>query len=137
MVTEEFVGGMENAIGRAVPSHLRLRERARQNTAANLIWRAGVLLLGLVLITAGVAMLVLPGPGWASIFLGMAILASEYTWARRLLAPLRERARAARLRAQALDASQRRRIFVAGGVVVACAVGFGWWWWQRYGLPLP
>jgi hypothetical protein len=39
-----------------------------------------------------VAMLVLPGPGLAVILLGLAVLATEYDWAARLLAGLRQRA---------------------------------------------
>ncbi len=33
----------------------------------------------------GIAMLVLPGPGWLTIFAGMAILATEFAWARWLM----------------------------------------------------
>jgi uncharacterized protein (TIGR02611 family) len=38
---------------------------------------------------AGLAMLVLPGPGWAAIFLGLVILSTEFAWAHRLAEPLR------------------------------------------------
>lgn len=41
-----------------------------------------VFVVGWSVVTAGIAMLALPGPGWASIFLGFAILATEYTSAR-------------------------------------------------------
>jgi uncharacterized protein (TIGR02611 family) len=47
--------------------------------------RIAVTIVGFVVILAGILMLVLPGPGWAAIFLGLAILATEYVWARRLL----------------------------------------------------
>jgi uncharacterized protein (TIGR02611 family) len=47
--------------------------------------RIAVTIVGFVVILAGVVLLVLPGPGWALIFLGLAILATEYVWARRLL----------------------------------------------------
>jgi hypothetical protein len=40
---------------------------------------------GPLVILAGVAMLVLPGPGLVVIALGLAMLALEYPWARRLL----------------------------------------------------
>lgn len=40
-----------------------------------------VLLLGGMIITSGLALLVLPGPGWAAIFLGFAILATEFAFA--------------------------------------------------------
>jgi len=42
-------------------------------------------LVGSTLIVAGVAMLVLPGPGLITIFAGVAILAAEFTWAEILL----------------------------------------------------
>jgi len=47
---------------------------------------------GSVLLIAGVAMLVLPGPGWLTIAAGLAILATEFVWARRLLDQLKDRA---------------------------------------------
>jgi len=40
---------------------------------------------GFFLLAAGVMMLVLPGPGWVTIFAGLALLASEFEWAQRLL----------------------------------------------------
>ncbi|MFN8232340.1 MAG: PGPGW domain-containing protein [Actinomycetota bacterium] len=53
--------------------------------------RIGVTIAGFVVILAGIAMLILPGPGWAAIFLGLAILATEYVWARRLLDKAKEK----------------------------------------------
>lgn len=47
--------------------------------------RIGVFLLGSVLVLAGVAMLVLPGPGLLVIIAGLAVLASEFAWAEYLL----------------------------------------------------
>jgi uncharacterized protein (TIGR02611 family) len=40
---------------------------------------------GFTLLTAGLLMLALPGPGWLTIALGLAMLATEYEWARNLL----------------------------------------------------
>jgi len=40
---------------------------------------------GFALLLAGVAMLALPGPGWLTIAAGLALLASEFAWARNLL----------------------------------------------------
>lgn len=39
--------------------------------------------VGVVTLLVGVALLVLPGPGIAVVLLGLAILATEFTWARR------------------------------------------------------
>ena len=40
---------------------------------------------GFTLLIVGVLLLVLPGPGWVTIFFGLALLAAEFAWARRLL----------------------------------------------------
>jgi uncharacterized protein (TIGR02611 family) len=40
---------------------------------------------GFALLAAGVVMLALPGPGWLTIAAGLAMLATEFEWARRLL----------------------------------------------------
>jgi len=43
-----------------------------------------VFMVGFAVVAAGIAMLVLPGPGWAAIFLGFAILATEFAFAERV-----------------------------------------------------
>jgi tellurite resistance protein TerC len=44
-----------------------------------------VLVFGVTVLLIGVALLVLPGPGWVIIFIGLAILATEFAWARWML----------------------------------------------------
>ena len=55
--------------------------------------RLVVLVVGSTVLAIGVAMLVLPGPAVVVIPMGLAILALEFVWARRLLARFRETAR--------------------------------------------
>ena len=43
-----------------------------------------VFMVGFAVVGAGIAMLVLPGPGWAAIFLGFAILATEFAFAEKV-----------------------------------------------------
>jgi uncharacterized protein (TIGR02611 family) len=43
------------------------------------------ILAGFTLLAVGVVMLVTPGPGWLAIIGGLAMLAAEFVWARRLL----------------------------------------------------
>lgn len=45
---------------------------------------------GFTLLAIGIVMLVTPGPGWVVIFAGLALLAAEYVWARRLLQRLKD-----------------------------------------------
>src|SRR3972149_7026532 len=47
--------------------------------------RIAVTVGGLVLLVAGLAMMVLPGPGVLVIIAGLAVLATEYVWAQRML----------------------------------------------------
>jgi len=53
--------------------------------------RIGVLIGGSVLLVAGLAMLVLPGPGVAAIIAGLALLGTQFEWARSASGWLRER----------------------------------------------
>lgn len=55
--------------------------------------RIAVLVAGLLLLVVGILLLVLPGPGLLVTMAGLALLATEYEWARRLLARLRHHAR--------------------------------------------
>ena len=51
-----------------------------------------VFILGISVLLVGIAMLVLPGPGLVVIPAGLAILATEFIWARRWLNYLKKRA---------------------------------------------
>jgi uncharacterized protein (TIGR02611 family) len=53
---------------------------------------------GSVLLVVGIALLVLPGPGIPLIIAGLALLSTQFHWARRLLAWMRQRVRAATAR---------------------------------------
>ena len=54
--------------------------------------RIAITIAGGAVILVGIAMLVLPGPGLVVIIAGLAILATEYVWAERLLRMAKERA---------------------------------------------
>lgn len=43
-----------------------------------------VFIVGFAVVAVGLIMLVLPGPGWLAIFLGFAILATEFAFAERV-----------------------------------------------------
>jgi uncharacterized protein (TIGR02611 family) len=65
--------------------------------------RVAVTIAGFAVLLAGLAMLVLPGPGIVVILAGLAILATEYVWAQRLLRIAKEKAN------QAKDAILRKK----------------------------
>ncbi|HEU4356290.1 MAG TPA: PGPGW domain-containing protein [Actinomycetota bacterium] len=47
--------------------------------------RIGVTIVGVVLVLGGLVLLVLPGPGVVLLIAGLAVLATEYVWAQRML----------------------------------------------------
>src|SRR6478735_2068744 len=63
----------------------RRREQIRRRRTLDLTYRVAVFVVGGLIVLAGLAMLVLPGPGWLVIILGVAVLATEFAWAERLL----------------------------------------------------
>ncbi len=65
--------------------------------------RVAVTIAGFAVLLAGIALLVLPGPGWLLIFIGLTILATEYVWAQRLLNAAKRKAE------QAKDAVLRKK----------------------------
>lgn len=63
----------------------RARSWVHARPAGPLIWRGGVALAGLAVTIVGIVLLAVPGPGWAVIFLGLGIWATEFAWAKSLL----------------------------------------------------
>jgi uncharacterized protein (TIGR02611 family) len=55
------------------------------NSAVKHARRLIVLVVGVTILAAGVAMIVLPGPAIVVIPLGLAVLGTEFIWARRLM----------------------------------------------------
>ena len=47
-------------------------------------YRVGVAVVGTIMALGGLVLVPLPGPGWLIVFLGLAVLGTEFHWARRL-----------------------------------------------------
>jgi uncharacterized protein (TIGR02611 family) len=60
--------------------------------------RVAITIVGFVLILGGVVLLVLPGPGMLIIIAGLAVLGTEYMWARRMLDMAKRKAKEAAAR---------------------------------------
>ena len=63
----------------------QVRDRVRTTRGSRLVYRSVVGLVGAAVTVGGLFLVPLPGPGWLVVFVGLAILASEFTWAQRLL----------------------------------------------------
>jgi uncharacterized protein (TIGR02611 family) len=113
----------------------RWREQIARYRALHITWQITVLTVGTAIICAGLAMLILPGPGWAAIFIGLAVLSTEFIWAERLLTWAKRQARRATKRA--LDPAHRRRNQLIVAVLLVALVVGGWWYVATYGWPAP
>jgi uncharacterized protein (TIGR02611 family) len=112
----------------------RFREALRRNRALDTTWRVLVFALGVTLVVAGVVMFVIPGPGWATVILGLVVLASEFSWANRALKPVKDAAR--RASDAAMDPRKRTRnltLAAIGGVLIGLVLV---WYLATYGLTL-
>jgi uncharacterized protein (TIGR02611 family) len=83
------------------------------------IYRAAFVIAGIVLTLGGIAMLVLPGPAFIVIPIGLAILSLEFGWAGALLDRSLEQAAAAQRKAAETSTAQR----VLTALAAACAAG--------------
>ncbi|BEL12272.1 TIGR02611 family protein [Actinoplanes sichuanensis] len=65
---------------------MRVLDRIRSNSTGRLALKIGVGIVGGLVVAIGIILIPFPGPGWAIVILGLAILAVEFHWARGVLA---------------------------------------------------
>ncbi len=65
---------------------MRVLDRIRSNSTGRLALKIGVGVVGGLVVAIGIVLIPFPGPGWAIVILGLAILAVEFHWARGVLA---------------------------------------------------
>ncbi len=63
-----------------------IRRRIDRRPTLRRVYRTAVAVLGGSVALLGVLLVPLPGPGWLVVFLGLAILGTEFAWAHRLAA---------------------------------------------------
>ncbi|MEZ3178874.1 TIGR02611 family protein [Streptomyces pimonensis] len=119
----------ERGLGSRAPEFVRARR------VLHVSWQVGVFVVGLAVVMAGAAMLVLPGPGWVVIFGGMAIWATEFVWAQLVLRWTKRKVTEAAQRA--LDPKVRRRniILTSIGLVIVVVLAGVYLW--KFGLVMP
>jgi uncharacterized protein (TIGR02611 family) len=69
----------------------RWRDRLRERRKAEFVYRIAVAMVGLAVLAVGIVAIPYPGPGWALVFLGLGILATEFRWAQLVLHWVKER----------------------------------------------
>lgn len=78
--------------------HARMRLRLDGHPRLRLLYKIGVGVLGALIVVVGLVLVPLPGPGWLIVFVGVAVLGTEFPAAHRITRWARRLARRARLR---------------------------------------
>jgi uncharacterized protein (TIGR02611 family) len=68
-----------------VAERFGLRDWIRAHPIFGWVYRGIVALLGIAIILLGLVLVPAPGPGWLIVLGGLAVLATEFAWARRAL----------------------------------------------------
>lgn len=63
----------------------RVRAAIKRRQWLDTLYRVALTAVGALIIVVGLILVPLPGPGWLIVFFGLAILGTEFHWARRLL----------------------------------------------------
>jgi uncharacterized protein (TIGR02611 family) len=118
----DYLGSRPGPDREDIPDLIRkLRERKVRHKQRHIVHRAAVVLLGCLLVLAGIVMSGpgVPGPGIATILVGLGLLALEFERAERLLERAVVWGERAAQRAERTTTGQR----VAGGIAAALALG--------------
>lgn len=102
----------------------RLEEQRTRHRRRPFVVRVLYILVGFTLLLGGVGMLVLPGPAFVVIPIGLAILSLEFVWAEALLDRALEHGEIARQKAAAT--TKKQRILTALACLLAVAALVAW-----------
>lgn len=100
---------------------IKLQERKQRHKQRNIVHRAAIVVLGILIVCAGIILTLpgVPGPGIVTIIFGIGFLALEFDWAERLLERVIIWGDRAAERAE--QATMRERVVT--GIVTVVAVG--------------
>lgn len=89
MRLRERADGFRQRVGE-VTGDIRLRAggyrtRIRSTRTGRLSLQIGTAVVGSIVVVVGIILIPFPGPGWLIVLTGLAILAIEFVWAKRLL----------------------------------------------------
>lgn len=91
---EDLVPREDRTVLDEVETRLGFRAFFAKHAWLDLTYRIAVGVIGAAVVVLGIVLIPLPGPGWLIVFGGLAILATEFVWAERLLGYARRRVHA-------------------------------------------
>ncbi len=102
----------------------RLQAQRAKHKSRGVPFRAATAVAGFLVVALGILALPFPGPGWLIIFIGLAVLSLEFTWAGRALDWLLEQV--ARFQQRVQRASPGERLAMVLVLVVIAAAILAW-----------
>jgi uncharacterized protein (TIGR02611 family) len=102
------------------------RDWVRRLPAGAIVWKAFIAVVGAAIVVVGLLLIPLPGPGWVIVFAGLAVWATEFAWAQRLLRFVRGLLRDWTAWAKRQPSFVRALLGLAGLLLLAGLAYLGW-----------
>jgi uncharacterized protein (TIGR02611 family) len=97
----------------------KLARRREKHLRRSKPYRIGFTILAFVIFLGGLALVPLPGPGWAVVFVGLGMLALEFEWAEKLMERILNWLHTTRERAKHASPAQKAAMSAAAGLGIA------------------
>jgi len=107
-----------------------VQEDTEEQARRHVLIRVGTIIVGFIVLIAGLAMLVLPGQGIITVIIGLGILARELPWAERMLEYAKKKAKIDELKHQPWWVKATAWAFTIGAIAASV-------WWMFIADPKP
>ena len=106
----------------------KLARRREHHLTRSKAYRIGFMIAAFLVIAIGLALVPLPGPGWAIVFVGLGMLALEFDWAERLMEKALNRIEAAQQAAKNASPAEKALGVTATVLGIAACVAAAILW---------
>ena len=106
----------------------KLQRRRERHLKRSKAYRVAFMVLAFVVVLGGLALVPLPGPGWAIVFVGLGMLALEFDWAERLMEKALNRIEAAQQAAKNASPAEKALGVTATVLGIAACVAAAILW---------
>jgi uncharacterized protein (TIGR02611 family) len=106
----------------------RLARRRERHVQRSMPYRVGFMIAAFGVLLGGIALIPLPGPGWAIVFVGLGMLALEFKWAENLMEKILDRLEGAKDAAENASPAQKAVGVVATILGIAACVAAAILW---------
>ena len=106
----------------------KLARRRERHIQRSMPYRVMFMVLAFAVLLGGIALIPLPGPGWAIVFVGLGMLALEFKWAENLMEKILDRLEGAKEAAENATPLQKALGVVATVLGIAACVAAAILW---------